>query len=32
MRRVALVMATLDVHKAAELVLIAVKKGLVDPQ
>jgi len=25
-------MATLDVHKAAELVLIAVKKGLVDPQ
>jgi DNA-binding NarL/FixJ family response regulator len=25
-------MATLDVHKAAELVLIAVKKGLVNPQ
>jgi DNA-binding NarL/FixJ family response regulator len=25
-------MATLNVHKAAELVLIAVKKGLVDPQ
>ncbi len=25
-------MATLDVHKAAELVLIAVKKGLVSPQ
>jgi DNA-binding NarL/FixJ family response regulator len=25
-------MATLDVHKAAELVLIAVRKGLVDPQ
>jgi DNA-binding NarL/FixJ family response regulator len=25
-------MATLDIHKAAELVLIAVKKGLVSPQ
>ena len=25
-------MATLGVHKAAELVLIAVKKGLVNPQ
>jgi DNA-binding NarL/FixJ family response regulator len=25
-------MSTLNVHKAAELVLIAVKKGLVDPQ
>jgi DNA-binding NarL/FixJ family response regulator len=25
-------MATLDIHKAAELVLIAVKKGLVNPQ
>lgn len=26
------IMAALNVHKAAELVLIAVKKGLVDPQ
>jgi DNA-binding NarL/FixJ family response regulator len=25
-------MATLDTHKAAELVLIAVRKGLVSPQ
>jgi hypothetical protein len=25
-------MATLGIHKAAELVLIAVKKGLVSPQ
>jgi DNA-binding NarL/FixJ family response regulator len=25
-------MATLNIHKAAELVLIAVRKGLVNPQ
>ena len=25
-------MATLNLHKAAELVLVAVKKGLVSPQ
>ncbi len=25
-------MSTLNVHKTAELVLIAVRKGLVDPQ